>query len=129
VNFRLPLYQRELNDDVLLFNEPPACVGDFFLTIDTGDKPQLITWDVIDEDGETLVEGGPYSKALGGYREFACLPDGNFTFTINNGEDGGYPLTLPHVVYYFGVEWDTIVFQSSLLGFNTSESTSFVLGT
>eukprot|EP00585_Thalassiosira_rotula_P009544 CAMPEP_0196141824 /NCGR_PEP_ID=MMETSP0910-20130528/10656_1 /TAXON_ID=49265 /ORGANISM="Thalassiosira rotula, Strain GSO102" /LENGTH=1250 /DNA_ID=CAMNT_0041403051 /DNA_START=75 /DNA_END=3827 /DNA_ORIENTATION=+ len=126
VKFRLPLYQRELNDEMSVIDGHPVCSGDFFLILVTDENPQGITWNVTNEDGETVVDGGPYDKVYGLYREFACLPDGQFTFTLyNSGEDASQLAGASG--YYIGIEWNTILVQSSL-DFNISESTTFVLG-
>ena len=74
LHFALPLYERD-PDELMCVN--------FNLAIQMVEHPEQITWDLTNEtSGDIVLKGGPYAKPHAMYREFACLPDGTYMFTI-----------------------------------------------
>lgn len=61
------------------------------LNLKTDNWGSETTWTIKDLLGKIVAQGGPYADVLGGelYADTFCLPDGCFTFEINdNGSDG-----------------------------------------
>lgn len=86
-----------LHDEKMTFSLPLVddintgyCSDDFLLVIKTDDKPEETRWDVVNNDnGETVLRGGPYFLPQSIHTQRACLSDGSYTFNIHDsGGDG-----------------------------------------
>ncbi len=76
---------------VILDDEPePDCIN-LTLTILFDQSPEDISWDIIDEQGNTIYAEGPYDSDLNGevILEYICLPDGCYTFGIYDDGNNG----------------------------------------
>ena len=78
--------------------------------------------------------GGPYKKPFATYREFGCIPDDTYAFTIfdSGGQltDNEDPFALENDVagsYLMGINYDKIKAGPTDLNFGPSKTTWFVL--
>jgi hypothetical protein len=103
------------------------CTDDFLLVIKTDNKPEEMYWDVVDnQNGETVLKGGPYSLPLSIHTHRACLPDGNFTFNMHDsGSDG---VCCDDGKGFFSLYKDGVEVVDSNGKFGDNHSTMFVLG-
>ena len=63
--------------------------GEVFFGIQTPSNPQDLTWNMVDENGETIAEGGPYTS-----EGFKVIPltftnSGCYTLTVNDASGSG----------------------------------------
>jgi len=63
--------------------------GDVTMTVLTDEWPNETTWTIVDENGSTVLSGGPYSDQFTTYSETTCLPYGCYTLTVNDSYDDG----------------------------------------
>lgn len=121
MSFTLPFTEDEDDGDD---SDYGACYKDMVVHISTNDNPANISWTLVDSNtGEVLVKGGPFEKPFGKwYTTRACLPDGDFVFTIN-AQDG---LSMPSF-YSLRVEGTTLVDAGDGTNFGSTASHSFTL--
>jgi len=82
-----------------------------------------------------ILAGGPYKKPFATYREFGCIPDDTYAFTIfdSGGQavtDNEDPFALENDVagsYLMGINYDNIRAGPTDLNFGSSKTTWFVL--
>merc|ERR1712226_480328 len=68
----------------------PCIANDFKLTITTDNYPEETTWTLLDQcNNEEFAQGGPYSNQNTQFVEEGCIPDGKYTFTINDSFGDG----------------------------------------
>lgn len=65
--------------------------GEFLFGIITDDFPEETSWTISDDSGAVWASGGGYTQPLSYSEETFCLPNGCYTFTINDA--GGNGLT------------------------------------
>lgn len=104
---------------------PTSCDGNaVVLELKTDTLPKETSWRV-EKDGMEIVSGSGYSSRLERIEEDMCLPNGDYTFTINdvggdgiccNNGSGFYALKLGATVLAFG------------RSFASSETTDFTVG-
>ena len=82
--FSIPFFKDEADEDNFDF-----CSGDFYVAIFTDVTPSETTWELVDMDGITVLSGGPYYSPFTIYTHMACLPVGNFNFTIYDASGDG----------------------------------------
>ncbi len=95
------------------------------LTIVADNYPGETTWAITDDAGATVASGGPYSTAGATYTEDLCLPDGCYTFTINDSYGDGICCSYGNGSYSLTSGGSTLASGGA---FTSSESTSFDLG-
>ena len=81
-----------------------------------------------------IFVGGPYKKPFATYREFGCIPDDTYAFTIfdSGGQviDNEDPFALENDAagsYLMGINYDKIKAGPTDLNFGPSKTTWFVL--
>jgi len=121
MTFPVPLHALDSAED-----DAEPCGGDFYFAVFADDYPSEITWVVTDVEGASVLSGGPYEKIGGGYSEYACLDDGNYTFTITHSGDALSSFTPGGYVVVVNI--DEIIVYSPGLTIGASVSTSFVIG-
>ncbi|MEM8527950.1 MAG: S8/S53 family peptidase [Bacteroidota bacterium] len=96
------------------------------LTIVTDQYPQETSWNITDDNGNTVASGGGYTSQFTSYTEDICLPDGCYTFTILDSYGDG-------ICCAYGNGSYTLTDGSSTLSsggsFQSSEATDFSLNT
>ncbi len=95
------------------------------LTIIADNYPGETTWAITDDSGATVASGGPYSTAGATYTEDICLPDGCYTFTINDSYGDGICCSYGSGSYALTSGGSTLASGGA---FASSESTDFDLG-
>jgi len=68
----------------------PCIANDFKLTITTDNYPAETTWTLVNQcTNEQHAEGGPYDSTNTQFVEEECIPNGEYTFTINDSYGDG----------------------------------------
>jgi len=104
---------------------PTSCpVGtEFQLTVLTDNYPGETTWTLVNTcTGLTEASGGPYATSATTYTENACIPSGEYTFTINDSWGDGICCSYGSGSYT--VEFGGVV-EKEGGAFTTTESTTF----
>ncbi len=122
-----------LHDEKMTFSLPLVeesntgfCSDDFLLVIKTDNKPEEVYWDVVDNNnGETVLRGGPYSLPESIHTHRACLSDGNYTFHMN--DLGGDGVCCDDGKGFFSLYHDEVELVDSNGQFGYKNSTIFVL--
>mmetsp|Transcript_55193 Transcript_55193/g.117327 ORF Transcript_55193/g.117327 Transcript_55193/m.117327 type:complete len:343 (+) Transcript_55193:1446-2474(+) len=121
VSFTLPyLEDKEDGND----SDFDACTNDMVVYVATDDHEEKINWTLVDSNtGEVVIKGGPFGVPFGAwFKQRACLPDGDFVFTINVQDS----LMLPSF-YALYVEGVPFVLSGEGTNFGNSASHSFTL--
>lgn len=95
------------------------------VTVTTDNYPSETSWTIKDSDGTTVASGGSYSSQGTAYNTTACLPDGCYTFTINDSYGDGLCCSYGNGSYSVTGPDGSVASGGS---FSSSESTEFCLG-
>lgn len=101
---------------------------DVTLTLTLDDYPAETTWSIIDDQGGTVLSGGPYdaNNDKGVTKiETDCLPDGCYTFTINDSYGDGICCSYGNGSYNLEDQNSTLLASGG--NFNSTEATNFCL--
>ncbi|WP_235291817.1 zinc-dependent metalloprotease [Portibacter lacus] len=96
------------------------------LTIVTDQYPGETTWTVKNSGGTTVASGGSYSGANTTYTESICIPDGCYTFTINDSYGDGICCSYGNGSYTLRGSDGSVIQTGG--NFGSSETTSFCEG-
>ncbi len=101
----------------------PDCT-EVTLSINLDDYPEETSWQIINESNEIMASGDNYNSSTGEILVTVCLPEGTYTFTINDSYGDG-------ICCQYGNGSYSLTTGSTPLAnggqFGTSESTTFTL--
>ncbi len=92
------------------------------ISITLDNYPGETTWQITNASNTVVASGGPYSTAGATVTASACLPDGCYTFTINDSYGDGICCSYGNGSYNVTVNGTSVASGGS---FTTSESSSF----
>ncbi|MCB0632831.1 MAG: M43 family zinc metalloprotease [Saprospiraceae bacterium] len=103
-----------------------ACT-DIRLSLTFDDYPEETSWEITDNNGTVLYQGGPYGNQADGstIQLTGCLPDGCYNFIIYDKYGDGMCCNYGNGSYTFSTSDGTVLASGSSYGF--SETTSFCL--
>ena len=126
MTFTLPLVPEEENSSGGAEIDT-VCTDDFFLAIKTDGNPNQTSWNVIDNDTqEEVLKGGPYDLPWTVYTHRACLPNGSYTFNMD--DEGGDGVCCDDGKGFFVLQKDGKTIVKSDGEFGSEKSVGFALG-
>ncbi len=105
-------------------NSCPCTGTEVTITINLDNYPEETSWALTTSGGATVASGGTYANLADGstFTESVCLPDGCYTFTINDSYGDGICCQYGSGSYSVTDATGTLASGAS---FNSSESTDF----